>query len=190
MRTPASGFPGDYRIYDGNGVADDEVLLFAPGRKSREYIAANRPDQRPVRYLEMTGWAAGKGRRPWGGGRPGDASIPYSDHADFNDLLAYVESVQPPQSFYRLWLSRLSGTAAAAGLCRHPSGAKRRRRRPRLSDAAAVTKPVAVAHIANIPRRCNCSSRYSMLRLPLMALQVWHISCKLPKVSTPPSDCG
>ena len=92
-------FPGDYRIYDGNGAADDEVLLFAPGRKSREYIAANRPDQRPVRYLEMTGWAAGKGRRPWGGGRPGDASIPYSDHADFNDLLAYVEAVNPRRVF-------------------------------------------------------------------------------------------
>lgn len=92
-------FPGDYRSYDGSSVADGEVLLFAPGRKSREYIAAHRPDQRPVRYLEMTGWAAGKGKRPWGGGRPGDASLPYSDHADFNDLTAYVAAVNPRRVF-------------------------------------------------------------------------------------------
>lgn len=91
-------FPGDYRIYDGS-ASDGEVLLFAPGRKSREYIAANRPDRRPVRYLEMTGWAAGQSRRPWGGGRPGDASLPYSDHADFNDLTAYVQAVQPRRVF-------------------------------------------------------------------------------------------
>ena len=96
-------FPAAYRCYDGGAIADDEILLFPPGRKSREYIAANiaanRPDSRPARYLEMTGWAAGKSRRPWGGGRPGDASLPYSDHSDFNDLLAYVQAANPQRVF-------------------------------------------------------------------------------------------
>ncbi len=91
-------FPGPYRIFDGT-AADDEVLLFPPGRKSREYISQHRPPGRPVRYLEVTGWAAGSGRRPWGSGRPGDASLPYSDHADFNDLIAYVQAVHPRRIF-------------------------------------------------------------------------------------------
>ena len=53
------------------------------------------PSGRSARYLELTGWAAGKGVKPWGRGRPGDSSLPYSDHADFNDLVAYVEAAQP-----------------------------------------------------------------------------------------------
>ena len=92
-------FPAAYRCYDGGPLAADEILLFPPGRKSREYISANRPDHRPIRYLEMTGWAAGKSQRPWGNGRPGDASLPYSDHADFNDLLAYVQAANPQRIF-------------------------------------------------------------------------------------------
>ena len=91
-------FPGQYRIFDGTASAD-EVLLFPPGRKSREHIGSHRPDQRPLRYLEITGWAVGAGSRPWGNGRPGDASLPYSDHADFNDLLGYVQAVQPQRVF-------------------------------------------------------------------------------------------
>ncbi len=91
-------FGGDYRIFDGS-VRDGEVLLFPPGKKARETVNRHRPDRRPVRYLELTGWAAGNGVRPWGRGRPGDASLPYSDHADFNDLLAYVPAVQPRQVY-------------------------------------------------------------------------------------------
>ena len=34
-----------------------------------------------------------------GTGRPGDASIPYSDHADFNDLIGYVQAVNPQRVF-------------------------------------------------------------------------------------------
>ena len=91
-------FPGDYRIFDGT-VREGEVLLFPPGRKSREHINQNRPDSRPVRYVEVTGWAAGAGTRPWGNGRPGDASLPYSDHADFDDLVGYVQAVNPRRVF-------------------------------------------------------------------------------------------
>ncbi len=87
-------FPGTYRAFDGQ-YRDGEVLLFPPGRKSRDAIGQRLPAGRPARYLELTGWAAGKGAKPWGRGRPGDSSLPYSDHADFNDLLAYVEAAQP-----------------------------------------------------------------------------------------------
>lgn len=87
-------FRGEYRLCEG-AARDGEVLLFPPGRKSREQIARHRPDGRPVRYLELTGWAAGNGAKPWGRGRPGDASLPYSDHADFNDLVGYVQRVNP-----------------------------------------------------------------------------------------------
>ena len=91
-------FNGEYRVFDGT-IHDDEVLLFPPGRKSREQIGEHRPYNRPARYLELTGWAAGAGVKPWGRGRPGDASLPYSDHADFNDLVAYVQAVQPQRVY-------------------------------------------------------------------------------------------
>ncbi len=91
-------FPGPYRVCDGE-FRDSEVLLFPPGKKSRETVNLVKPERRPVRYLELTGWAAGAGVKPWGRGRPGDASLPYSDHADFNDLVGYVEAVQPRQVY-------------------------------------------------------------------------------------------
>ena len=91
-------FPGEYRVLDG-AIQSDEVLLFPPGRKSREQISAHQPLGRSARYLELTGWAAGKSVKPWGRGRPGDASLPFSDHADFNDLLAYVQAVQPKRVY-------------------------------------------------------------------------------------------
>lgn len=91
-------FSGTYRPFDGN-YGDGEVLLFPPGRKSRESISRCLPARRSARYLELTGWAAGKGVKPWGRGRPGDSSLPYSDHADFNDLVAYVRAVQPQRVY-------------------------------------------------------------------------------------------
>ena len=91
-------FPGQYRAFDGT-VADGEVLLFPPGKKAREQLSGQLTAGRVARYLELTGWAAGKGAKPWGRGRPGDASLPYSDHADFNDLVAYVQAVQPRQVY-------------------------------------------------------------------------------------------
>ena len=91
-------FPGEYRACGGE-FREGEVLLFPPGKKSREMVHAITPERRPVRYLELTGWAAGAGVKPWGRGRPGDSSLPYSDHADFNDLVAYVEAVRPKQVY-------------------------------------------------------------------------------------------
>lgn len=91
-------FPGEFRPCDG-AISDGEVLLFPPGKKSREAINEIKPERKPVRYLELTGWAAGAGVKPWGRGRPGDSSLPYSDHADFNDLVGYVDAVRPKQVY-------------------------------------------------------------------------------------------
>ncbi len=91
-------FPGEYRVFDGD-FRDGEVGIFPPGRKSREQISQSIQAGRSVRYLELTGWAAGKGEKPWGRGRPGDSSLPYSDHADFRDLVSYVEAVQPKRVY-------------------------------------------------------------------------------------------
>ena len=91
-------FPGEYRVFEGD-FRDGEVGIFPPGRKSREQISQSIQAGRSVRYLELTGWAAGKGEKPWGRGRPGDSSLPYSDHADFSDLVSYVEAVQPKRVY-------------------------------------------------------------------------------------------
>ena len=84
-------FPGKAMKFDGhwpNGM----VALFPPGRSSRALQG-----YRYRRILEMTGWAASGQRRSWG--QPADASLPFSDHADYNDLLAYVEAVNPSRVY-------------------------------------------------------------------------------------------
>ena len=100
-------FPGEYRVFDGT-VADGEILLFPPGKKAREQINRLGTSGRIARYLELTGWAAGKGVKPWGNGRPGDASLSYSDHADFSDLIAYVQAAQPRQVYTVLGFPHLA----------------------------------------------------------------------------------
>ena len=85
-------FPGRFACLNGHW-AEGQVLVCPPGfRKSREMNLALGK-----RYMELTGWASGKGGRRWG--RRGDASLAYSDHADFNGLVAYVEKVQPQQVY-------------------------------------------------------------------------------------------
>ena len=85
-------FPGEFACLNGHW-AEGQVLVCPPGfRKASEMNLALGK-----RYMELTGWASGKGGRRWG--RRGDASLAYSDHADFNDLVAYVEKVQPKQVY-------------------------------------------------------------------------------------------
>ena len=52
---------------------------------------------RNQRVMELTGWAVSNARHHWR--RPADASLPFSDHADYNDLLAYVEAVNPSRVY-------------------------------------------------------------------------------------------
>ena len=84
-------FPGVFREFDGVW-AEGEVLLCPPGRWPGQELRGFLGK----RFMELTGWASG-GRRGWG--RRGDSSLPYSDHADFNDLVDYVQQVSPKQVY-------------------------------------------------------------------------------------------
>ena len=85
-------FPGKFSCLNGHW-AEGQVLVCPPGfRKASEMNLALGK-----RYMELTGWASGKGGRRWG--RRGDASLAYSDHADFNDLVSYVQQVNPQQVY-------------------------------------------------------------------------------------------
>ncbi len=84
-------FPGRVIPFDGHWP-DGTIALFPPGksvRALREY--------RKIKTMELTGWAASNARHHWR--RPADASLPFSDHADYNDLLAYVEAVNPSRVY-------------------------------------------------------------------------------------------
>ena len=85
-------FPGRFSCLNGHW-SEGQVLVSPPGfRKSSEMNLALGK-----RYMELTGWASGKGGRRWG--RRGDASLAYSDHADFNDLVGYVQQVNPQRIY-------------------------------------------------------------------------------------------
>jgi len=84
-------FPGAFHRFNGQW-AEGQILIAPPGKRSAEVTR----NARQVKVMELTGWAT-NGRRPWG--RRGDASLPYSDHADFNDLVSYVKQVQPKEVY-------------------------------------------------------------------------------------------
>lgn len=84
-------FTGRVAPYDGHWP-DGAVALFPPG-KSMQALRGYRN----VRTMEMTGWAASNAGPQWR--RPADASLPFSDHADYNELLAYVEAVKPSRVY-------------------------------------------------------------------------------------------
>ena len=84
-------FPGKVAAFDGHWP-DGAVALFPPG-KSAQALRGYRNQ----RTMELTGWAVSKTRHHWR--RPADASLPFSDHADFNDLLAYVDAVNPSRVY-------------------------------------------------------------------------------------------
>ena len=84
-------FPGQVTAFNGHWP-DGTVALFPPGRSSRALSG-----YRYQRTMELTGWAASDSRHHWR--RPADSSLPFSDHADFNDLLGYVEMVKPRQVY-------------------------------------------------------------------------------------------
>ena len=78
-------FPKGYRAFDGQ-VHDDEVLIFPSGRKTREALAGVRNK----RFFGMSGWALNGDREHWVGA---DESFPFSDHADYKEMLAFVADV-------------------------------------------------------------------------------------------------
>ena len=79
-------FPGRVKMFEGDWP-EGSVLLFPPGKR-RDLLRGFRGK----RTLEMTGWASSV-NMPWS--RSADASLPYSDHPDFNELVEYVQKVAP-----------------------------------------------------------------------------------------------
>jgi putative mRNA 3-end processing factor len=80
-------FPGGYLPWDAARAAG-RVLLLPPGRAARTLLQKLGPTRTAV----LTGWALDPGARFRYGS---DAAFAWSDHADYPDLLRYVELVQP-----------------------------------------------------------------------------------------------
>jgi Cft2 family RNA processing exonuclease len=86
-------FPGRFGLFNRHWP-EGQVIICPPGRRS----AALLRNFRGKRFMGLTGWSV-NGGNGWGWGRRGDASLPYSDHADFNELVDYVRQVQPSQVY-------------------------------------------------------------------------------------------
>ena len=84
-------FPGEFHLFDGQWP-EGFVLLCPPGKRS----GAAAQGFRGLRFMELTGWAV-DGENRWG--RRCDASLPFSDHPDFDELVEYVRRVQPKQVY-------------------------------------------------------------------------------------------
>lgn len=77
---------GEFEKFNRETYADKVVIAPPLWRRN--------PDMKGIRRVKscmLTGWSAGKIPR-WSGA---DATIPLSDHADYNDLIRYVEIAQP-----------------------------------------------------------------------------------------------
>jgi len=72
---------GEYRLYADE--RDVSGVLIVPPQKAR-YVNADNP-----RFATVSGWAM---TRRW---NDGSSQIPLSDHADFGELLRYVDKVRP-----------------------------------------------------------------------------------------------
>ena len=83
-------FPSDFRRLD-NGAKDGEVVLRPPGRKK-----AVEGESFRSRTIALTGWAVDPSLRYRSGAA---TTLPFSDHADFDDLVSYVEAVKPERVF-------------------------------------------------------------------------------------------
>ncbi len=90
-RQAGVAFPGEFHRFGGYWP-EGFVLLCPPG----QWASKNLSGFRGKRFMDLTGWASDGGSR-WGG--RADMSLPYSDHADFNDLVDYVNQVQPKQVY-------------------------------------------------------------------------------------------
>ncbi|MCH7712300.1 MAG: hypothetical protein IIC99_01630 [Chloroflexi bacterium] len=84
-------FPGEYHLFSGDWP-EGMVLLCPPSRAGK--IGLDKI--RGKRFMELTGWAV-DGGPSWG--RRADASLAFSDHPGFNELVSYVQQVQPKQVY-------------------------------------------------------------------------------------------
>ncbi len=82
--------PPGYRMLE-NGVKDGEVILRPPGRKK-----AVEEESARTRTMALTGWAVDPSLRYRSGAA---TALPFSDHADFDDLVSYVRAVEAKRVF-------------------------------------------------------------------------------------------
>lgn len=81
---------GEYVVLDHN-LSDSPVLIVPPQWLNTSMIASLRQSlNRPVETAMVTGWPKVNGF---------SKTFPLSDHCDFNELLAYVESAAPKRVF-------------------------------------------------------------------------------------------
>ncbi len=80
------GFPA-YEAFDPGRVAG-KVLIFPPNANSSRMLSSI-PNRRTA---ILTGWALDSNARYW---TRSDAAFPLSDHADYDDLIRYVQLVKP-----------------------------------------------------------------------------------------------
>lgn len=78
---------GDFESYD-SGDLDGRVLLFPP-HLWKAPVLQQIPNKR---MIAVTGWAVDGRQKSW---YRTDAAFPLSDHADFDDLIRYVEITRP-----------------------------------------------------------------------------------------------
>jgi len=77
---------GEFELFN-HETYKDKVLIAPPGwRRNSEMKSLRR-----IKACMLTGWSVGSIPR-WSGA---DSTVPLSDHADYNDLLEYIEKAEP-----------------------------------------------------------------------------------------------
>jgi putative mRNA 3-end processing factor len=82
--------PLECRLWDGDEVNDPFVVICSPWLNRTANAGALR--RRNPKRLAVSGWALDSGYKA----RLGvDEAFPFSDHADFNDLISFVKACEP-----------------------------------------------------------------------------------------------
>ena len=89
-REAGVSFPAEYHLL-ANSPKEGQVVISPPGKRRSPELRFNGS-----RTMALTGWAANPDSRSWFGA---DELLPFSDHADFNDLLSYVAEIEPKRVF-------------------------------------------------------------------------------------------
>ena len=104
-------FPRPYNQFDGS-VNPGEILIMPPGRKSKDLLKGITNK----RTIAMSGWAANSSTRSRVGA---NVALPYSDHADFEDLLNYVKTINPNKIYTVHGFSNLAQELRTLGYDAH-----------------------------------------------------------------------
>jgi len=90
-REAGVNFPGELKRFEGRW-SEGQVLVCPPGRRSTACLNGLRGK----RFMELSGWAS-NGHSGWR--HQAHASLPYSDHADFKELVGYVCQIKPKRVY-------------------------------------------------------------------------------------------